>query len=105
MFEEELQEKISFNDEEIFNQYNAEEVDSGEDNEENYRDESASSRPLFKRGATQNNAPRLIDDKCKPLERKLSATQRDCSLLNEAKEDKETKKQLAKATRGQIIPL
>ncbi len=105
MFEEKSLEEISVNDEEIFNQYNAEKVDSGEDDEENYRDESAFSKPLLKRTANPNNAPRLIDNKCKQLKRKFSATQRDCTLLNEAKEDKETKKQLAKAMTGRMIPL
>ncbi len=46
MFEVKSEEAIS-------NQSNAEEVDLGEDDEENYRDESASSKPLLKRAVLQ----------------------------------------------------
>ena len=64
-----------------------------------YRDESVSTKPSLKRAATPNNVSRLIDNKRKHLERKLSATQRDCILINEAKEDKEMKKELANIMR------
>ena len=43
--------------------------------------------------------PKLIDDKRKHLERKLSAAQRDQLLLKEAKEDTQLKRDIAKAIR------
>ena len=52
-----------------------------------------------KRSATANNVPKLIDDKRKHLEKALSAGQRDQILLAEAKEEIETRRDLAKSLR------
>ena len=46
--------------------------------------------------------PKLIDDKCKHLEKTLSAAKRDQMLLNEAKEDVKFRKDLAEATSRSI---
>ena len=52
-----------------------------------------------KRRAPENAVPKLIDSKRKYLEKKLSAAQRDQLLMEEAKQDKEIKRDLANAMR------
>ena len=47
----------------------------------------------------QNAVPKLIDNKRKHLEKTLSAAQRDQILLQEAREDKETRRDLASSMR------
>eukprot|EP00117_Sycon_ciliatum_P038494 scpid36433/ scgid28591/ len=46
---------------------------------------------------TPNQIPRLVDNKRKHLEKQLSASKRDQLLIEEAKEDRETKKGMAEA--------
>ena len=61
---------------------------------------NTSSRPRFKnkrKGDDENCVPRLIDNKCGHLERRLSQSQRDEILLKEAKEEALFKMELCQA--------
>ena len=52
-----------------------------------------------KRSICQSQVPNLIDDKTKKMERQLSAAQRDKLFMQEGKEEKEFRREMAKAFR------
>eukprot|EP00794_Sanderia_malayensis_P002149 gene2149-2445_t len=54
---------------------------------------------MRKRKVMENPAPKLIDNKRRHMERQLSAAQRDQLHLNEAKEDSQFKRDIAKGMR------
>ena len=97
--EEKHEEDVATDEESFFDTS----IDQTEDEEEvdlqGEQDESVSKKPPLKRASTPSCVPKLIDNKRKHLERRLSAAQHDTILMNEAKEDKEMKKELASVMR------
>ena len=56
-----------------------------------------------KRKSCQSQVPSLIDDKRKKMERQLSAAQRDKLFMQEGKDEKEFRREMAKLSRNQIL--
>ena len=77
------------------------EQESTEDTQQNVGGQSVVTG--VKRAAPENAVPKLIDSKRKYLEKKLSAAQRDQLPMEEVKQDREIKRDLADAMRESTI--
>ena len=92
----------------VFDEYNNDDDDDEDDDElgpaggtspcSDEKPEQSASVSSGKRKSS-SPIPKLVDDKRKHLERKLSAAQRDQLLLKEAKEDAQLKRDIAEAIR------
>ncbi len=79
------------------------EIDIGNDEDNTTKEiEEDNTRAVIKR-KSENQVPKLIDNKRKHLEKSLSASQRDQLLVKEAKEDSKFRKDLAEAMQQSTV--